>query len=163
MPLTLHPITPADIPSFHACLDAVAREQRFLALLEAPPLEHMQGFVSDNIARGIPHVVVRDGDQVVGWCDLIPGWHHTLRHCASLGMGLLPTYRGRGLGEALFKACLARAADAGITRIELEARADNEAALRLYRRLGFQVEGTKPRGMRVEGIYYDTIAMGLLL
>ena len=47
--------------------------------------------------------------------------------------------------------------------MELEARADNVAALRLYQSFGFEYEGTKKRGMRVHGEYKDTIAMGLLL
>lgn len=163
MSISISPIAADDIASFRACLDEVARERRFLALLEAPPLEHMIGFVGENIAKGIPHVVARDANRVVGWCDILPGWHHTLRHCGSLGVGMLASHRGRGLGEALFKACLPLAKQAGITRIELEARSDNEPALRLYRRLGFRHEGTKERGMFVDGEYKDTMAMALLL
>jgi RimJ/RimL family protein N-acetyltransferase len=164
MSVSISPITVDDIESFHFCLDLVAREGRFLALLEAPALDHMTAFVTDNIAKGVPQVVARESDgRVVGWCDISPGWHHTLRHCGSLGMGLLPTHRGKGLGEAMLKACLPLAVGAGITRVELEARSDNERALRLYRRLGFQYEGTKQRGMRVDGVYQDTTAMALLL
>ena len=163
MSAVISPIAIEDTASFRACLDAVARERRFLALLEAPSLEHMQEFVSENIAKKIPQVVAKEGTKVVGWCDIQPGWHHTLRHCGSLGMGILPSHRGQGLGEALFRACLLLAKEAGITRVELEARSDNEAALRLYRRLGFLQEGIKQRGMLVDGEYKDTTAMALLL
>ena len=163
LPVAVTPIAVADVASFRACLDAVAREQRFLALLEAPPLERMQAFVADNVAKRVPQVVAKDGQVVVGWCDITPGWLATLRHCGSLGMGLLREYRGRGIGGELLQACLALAKERGITRVELETRTDNEAALRLYRRFGFETEGTKKRGMRVDGVYHDTVAMGLLL
>jgi RimJ/RimL family protein N-acetyltransferase len=163
MNVLIAPIAESDLVSFRECLDLVARERKFLALIEAPPLEHMRGFVSENIAKNLPQVVAREGDRVVGWCDILPGWHHALRHCGSVGMGLLPQYRGRGLGQRLLEACLTRAKDVGISRIELEARADNEHALRLYRRMGFEFEGTKRRGMKVDGHYVDTIAMALLL
>jgi hypothetical protein len=41
------PISPAHIEGFHRTLDLVARERRYLALLEAPPLESMRAFNSD--------------------------------------------------------------------------------------------------------------------
>ena len=46
--------------------------------------------------------------------------------------------------------------------IELEVRADNTSALHLYEVLGFRHEGIKRRGIRIEGQYHDTVAMGLL-
>jgi len=156
-------ISREDAESFHACLDFVAREGKFLALLEAPPLAEVKSFVASNVERGIPQVVAIAGSQVVGWCDIVPGWHHTLRHCGSLGMGLLPEYRGRGIGKSLLQECLQLAVRTGVTRVELEAREDNVSAIALYRRLGFLVEGHKARGMRVNGEYVNTVAMSLLV
>lgn len=163
MKIIVRPIAAEDIESFRACLDSVAREARYLALLEAPPLDRIQSFVSDNIARGIPQVVAHDGSRVVGWCDISPGWHHALRHCGSVGMGLLPEHRGQGLGGELLTACIAKAPSVGITRIELEVRADNQRGIRLYERFGFVREGIKKHGMRVHDEYIDTIPMSLLL
>jgi hypothetical protein len=47
------PIAQDHIESFHRALDFVARERRYLAFLEAPPLESMRAFVLDNISRVI--------------------------------------------------------------------------------------------------------------
>ena len=161
--VSITPIAISDVESFHACLDAVAREQEYLALTEAPPLEDVRGFVTSNVVSRVPQVVAKDAGLVVGWCDITPGWHQTLRHCGSLGMGVLRAYRGRGIGRELLSACVDLAKAGGMTRVELEARADNLAALELYRRFGFVQEGTRRRGMRVNGEYKDTVAMGLLL
>ena len=163
MTVTVRPITADDAASFHACLDVVAREERFLALLEAPSLERMQKFVADNISNRVPQVVAIHDSRVVGWCDIMPGWRDTLKHCGSLGMGLLAQYRGQRIGEALFSGCLTLATAVGITRVELEVREDNLPARALYRRLGFVAEGVKRHGMRVRGHYINTVAMGLLL
>jgi ribosomal protein S18 acetylase RimI-like enzyme len=160
--ITIRPITAEDADSFHACLDAVAREGRFLALLEAPPLDNVRGFVAENIKARVPQVVAVAGSRVVGWCDIQPGWHHTLKHCGSLGMGLLPEHRGIGIGQRLFAACLSIASEGGVTRVELEVREDNLRAIALYKRLGFAIEGIKQRGMRVNDVYVNTIAMALL-
>src|SRR5260370_16705058 len=51
------PITEAHIESFHKTLDVVARERRYLAFLEAPPLESTRAFILNNIAHGYPQFV----------------------------------------------------------------------------------------------------------
>jgi hypothetical protein len=71
------------------------------------------GFVAEHIELGGPQVVARDGPRVVGW-DIVPWWHHTLRHCRALGMGSLTGYRGRGLGKAFLGAGLERAVQARV-------------------------------------------------
>lgn len=149
-------------PSFHACLDAVCREKRYLAQLQALPLERVQGFVNDSVASDAAQFVVLDGERVVGWADIFPGWTHGLSHCGRLGMGLLPDYRGQGLGERLLRTCIAKAWAKGLTRIELEARADNARAIRLYERVGFVHEAVRVRGLRIEGVYFDAVQMRLL-
>jgi ribosomal-protein-alanine N-acetyltransferase len=53
--------------------------------------------------------------------------------------------RRRGLGTALLAAALAEARAAGLTRVHLQLRASNLAALALYRRLGFAAVGRRPR------------------
>jgi ribosomal protein S18 acetylase RimI-like enzyme len=46
-------------------------------------------------------------------------------------MGSATGYRGGGLGKAFLGACLERAVQAGVTRVELKAREDNLRALAL--------------------------------
>jgi RimJ/RimL family protein N-acetyltransferase len=161
MPIDIAPIAQADTPAFRDCLDHVARERRFLALLEAPPLEHMQEFIAEGLRNRVPRVVAKTEGRLVGWCDICPLWPATMRHRGSLGMGVLPEFRGQGVGKRLLESCLDLARRAGITRVELEARSDNEPALHLYRRMGFELEGVKRRGMRVDGEYKETVVMAL--
>lgn len=161
--LSIEPIRQEHAASFHACLDAVCREKRYLAQLHAPPLERVEGFVRDGIAQDVSQfVVLQNGGRVVGWADIFPAWAHALAHTGRLGMGLLPELRGRGIGERLLHACLAKAWAKGLTRIELEARIDNTRAIALYERVGFVHEAIKLRGLRVEGVYFDAVQMRLL-
>jgi len=153
----------AFIEGFHGCLDVVARERTFLAQLQAPPLEQLRAFVRDCIARKLPQFVALEQGEVIGWCDIFPARAPAVSHRGSLGIGVLPAHRGAGIGTRLVQACLDAARAQGLTRVELEVRADNEQALRLYRRLGFRQEGVKRHGMRVDGMYFDSVEMGLLL
>lgn len=52
--------------------------------------------------------------------------------------------RRRGLATRLLRFLFAEAADAGLTRATLEVRRSNEAALKLYQRLGFEVQAIRP-------------------
>jgi ribosomal protein S18 acetylase RimI-like enzyme len=149
--------------SFHACLDAVAREGLYLAQTEAPPPERVEAFVREGIQNGVAQFVALDADQVVGWADIFPAWPQSTRHRGTVGMGVLAAWRGHGLGERLLRACLGAAAARGITRVELEVRADNTRAIRLYERLGFAHEARLARAVRVEGRYQDSLQMSLLL
>jgi ribosomal protein S18 acetylase RimI-like enzyme len=53
-------------------------------------------------------------------------------------IGVTPHHRGRGIGAALIVAALAGLQQVGVTRVALEVTADNDSAVRLYRRLGFR-------------------------
>jgi len=162
MSIDIAPIREEHIEGFHAALDAVSRERAYLAFLEAPPIEEVRAFVDRNIARGYPQLVALDQGRVVGWCDVLPMDRPVMRHCGVLVMGLLPAYRGRGIGEQLMRRSLSAARELGLSRIELSVRADNTRAAALYAKLGFQVEGSKRRAFLVDGVHHDLVVMALL-
>jgi RimJ/RimL family protein N-acetyltransferase len=163
MPVTIARISEAHIEGYHAALDVVARERRYLTFLEAPPIEVSRRFVVRNITEGYPQLVALDGDRVVGWCDVVPKDWPSTRHCGSLGMGLLPDWRGRGVGRRLIERTLEAARTFPLARVELAVRADNGGAMALYRRVGFEEEGRRRRAVRVDGVYYDDVVMAVLL
>jgi RimJ/RimL family protein N-acetyltransferase len=77
-------------------------------------------------------------------------------------MGLLPGYRGRGIGRRLMEEAIARAWHAGLERIELEVFASNAPARALYEKLGFVTEGVRRRARKLDGAYDDNVLMALL-
>jgi ribosomal protein S18 acetylase RimI-like enzyme len=156
------PIGRRHIAGFHATLDSVAKERRYLAMLEAPSLMRTRRFVLNSLKDGAVHVVALADDAVVGWCDLRPKAAPTLRHTAVLGMGIAATYRGRGIGGRMLAATLELALARGIRRSELIVRADNAAAIALYQRFGFIQEGTCRNYLRVDDVDYDALLMARL-
>jgi RimJ/RimL family protein N-acetyltransferase len=156
------PIAEEHIADFRAVVDSVARERRYLAMLQAFPMEETARFVRESIAKGNPHVVALADARVVGWCDIQPMPRETLAHGGVLGMGLLESYRGKGIGAALMRAALARAKEVGLTRVELTVRADNLRAKALYEKVGFMVEGIKRNAALFDGRHFDLLLMAIL-
>ncbi|NLR74245.1 GNAT family N-acetyltransferase [Leeia aquatica] len=162
MTITIEKINETHIAGFHACLDAVAREGRFLGQTQASPLEAIAAFVRNNIEGNLPQYVALHQQVVVGWCDAIPCWAAGLAHRAELGMGVLAAYRGQGIGTRLLSHTLAHARRLGVRRVDLEVRADNASAIALYTAAGFQPEGRRAMGLFHHGVYHDTLNMGLI-
>ncbi|MBK7904229.1 MAG: GNAT family N-acetyltransferase [Proteobacteria bacterium] len=160
--LEIVPIGRQHIAGYHAALDGIAKERRYLAMLEAPSFLRTRRFVLDSLRTGAVHVVAVAADGVVGWCDLRPKAAPTLRHTAVLGMGIVAAYRGRGIGSRLLADTLELAWAQGIRRSELIVRADNLPAIALYRRFGFVTEGTCRKYLCVDGHDIDALLMARL-
>lgn len=60
-----------------------------------------------------------------------------------LKLAVEPRYRRRGCGRALLGAGLETLRQRGADDVHLEVRAENETAIRLYRRFGFEVRGSR--------------------
>ena len=153
--------TDAHIAGFHHCVDVVARERRYLGLVEGPPIGASIAFVTSVRADDGVHLVALDGDEerVVGWCDVVRFPLEGFRHGGRLGMGLLPEVRGRGLGRRLLDEGLAAAGAKGFERVELDVFASNARAHALYLKAGFVEEGRRRGGRKLDGRYDDNILM----
>jgi ribosomal protein S18 acetylase RimI-like enzyme len=82
-------------------------------------------------------------------------WHVT-------GLAVDPSAEGRGAGRALMEALIGLARERGGRRVTLRVFAPNERAQRLYRRLGFEVEGVLCGEFMVgDGEYVDDVLMAL--
>jgi L-phenylalanine/L-methionine N-acetyltransferase len=86
------------------------------------------------------------------------------RHVGGLGMGVHDDWQGKGVGTALIEAVVALADQwLNLTRLELQVYTDNEPAVWLYKKLGFEVEGTLRRFAFRDGQMADVYAMARLI
>jgi putative acetyltransferase len=159
---TIRQIQLPDAEPFRACLDAVARERRYLAQVEALPIERIREFVESSVASDAAQFVAIHDGRLIGWCDVFSHWAHALQHVGTLGMGVLDGYRGQGIGERLLRRTLAHALEKGVYRVKLEARSDNARAIQLYERVGFRHEGIARAALRFDGQFHDAVQMALL-
>jgi len=157
------PTADEHVEGFQRCVGVVARERRWLVLVDAPPLEASRAFHRHVVETGGVHLVAVDAaGEVVGWCDVVRDGRPGYGHGGRLGMGLLPAHRGQGLGRRLLEAALEEARARGMERVELEVYASNERAMRLYETAGFEREGVRRRARFLDGIYEDDVLMARL-
>jgi ribosomal-protein-alanine N-acetyltransferase len=98
-------------------------------------------YLADLENHGVSYCyVVRDASQhVVGYCSF---WR-VLDELHVNNVAIAPAQRGRGAGTALMREVLRQGARMGARRATLEVRRSNEAARRLYERLGFSLAGVR--------------------
>jgi putative acetyltransferase len=83
------------------------------------------------------------------------------RHAGGLGMAVHDAWQGQGIGSALMQAALDLADNwLGLSRLELEVFVDNDPAVHLYIKSGFEIEGTRPMYALRDGEFADVFVMG---
>ncbi|MDR6224982.1 RimJ/RimL family protein N-acetyltransferase [Desmospora profundinema] len=108
-------------------------------------------------------LVAEVAGRLVGWMELIGGGVRRNRHSAYIVVGIRQTYTGQGIGTRLFTAGENWARQNGIHRLELTVMVHNRAALALYPKRGFQVEGIRRDSLLVDGRYVDEYGMSKLI
>lgn len=84
-------------------------------------------------------------------------------HAGSFGMGVAAAWQGKGVGSMLLAAALEVADNwMNLHRVELTVYADNEAAIGLYRKFGFEAEGLLRDYAVRDGQWVDTLSMARL-
>lgn len=108
-------------------------------------------------------LVAEHAGVIVGFLAAYGGEWRRIRHSAYLVIGIMQAYTGQGIGAQLFTALEAWALDHQLHRLELNVMTHNERAIRLYTKMGFQIEGTKKDSLLVNGAYVDEYYMAKLL
>ena len=158
--VVVRPSNAEDFESWLALFEAVAAEGMWIG--REPPLdreERRQGF--DRILNSDDAVtLVADADgELVGVLGI------EVRHgLAEFGMMVDSHWRGRGVGSKMVEAAIAWASEHDAHKITLVVWPHNLAARALYRKFGFEEEGTYRRHYRRHnGELWDAIEMGLVL
>ena len=135
-------------------LDAVMRLERTTFADDAWPVEAMRREIASPHTHYLVAVDDAAHDEVLAYAGLLVGGEQGDIQTIAVA----PAARGMGLGRGLMHALITEARRRGIATLFLEVRADNPIARNLYRSLGFEEIGVRPRYYR-HGI--DAIMMRL--
>lgn len=106
--------------------------------------------------------VAEEKDEIVGMIEAVKGSFQRIKHSAYVVTGILDAYSGLGIGTKFFEELDHWANLNDITRLELTVVKQNKAAVHLYKKSGFLIEGTKKNSMKIDGNYVDEYYMAKL-
>jgi putative acetyltransferase len=131
--------------------------------LPYPSREHWRQRLANPGNDTYSLVAVAD-DRVVGLLGLHTFPNRPRRHhVATIGMGVHDDWHGKGIGTVLLRAGIDLADNwLNLKRLELEVYTDNEPAIHLYERFGFEREGTLRQHAFRDGRYVDSYTMARL-
>jgi [ribosomal protein S18]-alanine N-acetyltransferase len=149
-----------DCEPLAAGMRSVVEEGRWLATESNTSVEELRERFRQAVeSREQVLLILEEDGELLGSVGMHPS--HA-RGVLSLGMWVLPEWRGRGGGRLLMEAALkARPEDAH--KIELEVFDDNAAAIGLYRSMGFEQEGLRrDHYRRLDGSLRSAVIMARL-
>ncbi|MGE7932485.1 N-acetyltransferase family protein [Viridibacillus arvi] len=103
-------------------------------------------------------------DEIIGIASINSSQKDRTKHVGTLGIVVSEQLIGQGLGRKLMEELLNWATSNGVTKkISLVTREDNTSAIELYEKLGFEKEGLIKNDNFINGVYYNTLVMGLFI
>ena len=133
-------------------------------LLQLPSMAFAETLAYVQNHRSEQHrLVAQVGAEVVGNISLTLERNPRRRHAARLGMYVAPAFWNQGVGSRLIAAALDIADNwLNLQRVELEVMTDNEAAVHLYQKFGFEIEGCRQFAVYGGGRWADEYVMARL-
>jgi len=139
-------------PGDHIVAETVAQEiDREDALLRHNEIESRMFFVATV------------EDEVVGWVHVRAPELAKLRHTAELTVGVLPEYRGDGLGSHLLSRALEWAGQNDYEKVYQSVPASNDAAVEFLEGHGWEIEAVREDHYRIDGEYVDELMLAVEL
>jgi ribosomal-protein-alanine N-acetyltransferase len=89
--------------------------------------------------------------------------HPWTEHIGRFGMFVLQEFWGQGIGRRLLEIMESHARSIGIRRIEATVRTKNERGIKLYSRMGYEIEGTRKHAALIDGEMHDEFFIAKLL
>lgn len=158
-----------DASSVIALLDQIGHESSFTSLDEngiAMSESEMHRFInkqaqSDNQITLLAYL----NEELAGVINITADQRPRVRHIGDIFLGIKKAYWGNGLGSILMEEAIEWAQSSGsIRRLQLTVQKRNTAAVHLYEKMGFIIEGLQERGAYIEGgEFLDVYLMGQLI
>jgi L-phenylalanine/L-methionine N-acetyltransferase len=142
-------------------LKVIHSERAYSGTLQLPffSLDAMRKRLSTP-REGMYLLVAEVEGEVVGSIGLHVQENMRRRHVADIGMMVRDDMQGKGVGSALMAAIIELGEQwLNVSRIELTVYTDNAPAIALYKKFGFEIEGTHRKYAFRNGDYVDAYAM----
>ena len=127
-------------------------------------IEDQRNEIRDILSRDNQTIFIAEkDDQLIGYLGAYGGRYKRNMQTVYVVTGILQGFTSQGLGTRLFEQLEEWAKKRKMHRLDLTVMVHNEAALALYRKVGFEIEGRKKHSLFINGSYVDEYWMSKLL
>ena len=127
-------------------------------------IEEQRYEIREILLRDNQTIFVAENDgHLIGYLTACGGRYKRNRQTAYIITGILQGFTSQGIGTRLFEEMEQWAKEKEFHRLELNVMVHNEAALGLYRKIGFEIEGKKKHSLLINNTYADEYWMAKLL
>lgn len=117
-----------------------------------------EGFDRDHLE--VCRIAARVEDRLVGWAALSSfSTRHVYRGVAEVSVYVADTARGLGIGTALLDQAIGGSERSGIWTLQAKIFPENEGSIRMHKRAGFRIVGTRERIGQHHGSWRDVVLL----
>jgi len=165
--ITLRPAVPEDAREIINTVSSVSLERSYVLMEKyGKDEEAEQKYITDmDREHNLLLVAVGDGVVVGSLAALQADGGHNPQtvHILNIGLHLMKTYRGLGIGTQMLQYAIDWAREKGFKKLEANIFTANKRSLRLFNHAGFEEEGTRRKQYRIGSEYIDEVIMAKFL
>jgi RimJ/RimL family protein N-acetyltransferase len=165
--ITIREIRESDAEEFLNLCNRIDSETPFMMFEpdERPTtIQDQKDEIRDILSRDNQMIFVAEkDDQLIGYLAAYGGKYKRNRQTVYIVTGILQGYTSQGSGTRLFEQLEEWAKKRKMHRLDLTVMVHNEAAVALYRKIGFEIEGRKKHSLFINNSYVDEYWMAKLL
>lgn len=134
-----------------------------------PPFtrERIEGWTSnidyDKVLTIVAVIEEKNEQRIIGSAALVFNKQEIFRHRAELNITVQDNYQNMGIGTAMLKHLLNIARMKTLRKVTLLCNTDNDRAVHVYKKLGFEIEGRFSKERFSSGQYGDLYRMAIFL
>ncbi|WP_333913462.1 GNAT family N-acetyltransferase [Vibrio coralliirubri] len=160
MSLSIRAVAVEDAQGIIDVLNPIIIEARYTILDQTFTVDEEKGFIESFPERGVFSVAVNETtNQLLGFQNVEPFATYTkaFDHVGIIGTYVDANSRGQGVAKQLFDYTFKSAKAKGYEKLFAYVRADNERALAVYLKQGFEIVGTAKKHGKIGDQYFDEI------
>ncbi|MEZ9245125.1 N-acetyltransferase family protein [Vibrio lentus] len=160
MSLTIREVTVEDAQGIIDVLNPIIIEARYTILDQTFTVDEEKAFIESFPERGVFSVAVNEAtSQLLGFQNVEPFATYTkaFEHVGIIGTYVDANSRGQGVAKPLFDYTFKAAKAKGYEKLFAYVRADNERALSVYLKQGFEIVGTAKKHGKIGDQYFDEV------
>lgn len=165
--ITIRPISIEDADAFLTLREQLDHETKFMLFEPGErtlTIEQERERLTTLLAADNSMVFLAASDGApIGFLWANGGSYRRNHHNVHIVIGIRAAFTNQGVGTRLFQVCEDWARQRGLHRLELTVMTHNHPGIALYKKMGFEIEGTAPDALLVDGNYVDLHYMSKLL